>query len=180
MKRSFTGALALLAALTVPASLSAKGRSIKITITGADLTTPIESTDDSLERFGVWEGPGVRINGVPQAQGFIIDWPKGVVAERRNGLQRYEVSFYTGCKMKESGCRSSQPSLSYVVSYEYDPSTDQGYVYLPGKADRWYPLNTFSIFRGGLEGYWFFATSGWTKFARPLLERARAEGLASR
>jgi hypothetical protein len=180
MKRSFAAAFALLAALTVPGLLFAKGRTVKITIRGAALTAPIESTDEALDCFGVWEGPGVAINGTPQTKGFIIDWPKGVVAERRNGLQRHEVSFYTGCKMNEWGCRTEKPSLAYVVYYEYDPSSEQGYVYLPGKIDEWYQLNTCSIFRGGLEGNWFFATSEWQKFVRPLIERAAAESRATR
>src|SRR5262249_19701032 len=168
------------AVLTVPASLFAKGRTVKITIKGADLGTPIESSDDAVGWFGIWEGPGVRINGAPQSTGFIIDWSKGAVAERRNGLARYEVSFYAGCNMSEWGCRTDKPSLAYVVYYEYDPAAEQGYVYLPGKADEWYRLNTFSIFRGGLEGNWFFASSDWQKFAQPLMERAIAGSRASR
>jgi hypothetical protein len=180
MKRSFATTFALLAALTVTASLFAKGRTVKITIRGATLAAPIESTNEALEQFGVWEGPGVGINGTPQAKGFIIDWSKGVVAERRNGLQRYDVSFYTGCKMSEWGCRTGRPSLSYVVYYEYDPSSEQGYVYLPGKTDEWYRLNTSSIFRGGIEGNWFFATSEWQKFVRPLIEQIEAKRRASR
>ncbi len=179
MKRRFGAAFALLAALTVPASLFAKGRTVKITIRGAALTTPIESTDEGLGWFGIWEGAGVGVNGIPQTKGFIIDWGKGVVAERRDGLPRYEVSFYAGCKMSEWGCRTDKASLAYVVSYEYDPSIEQGYVYLPGKGDEWYQLNTFSIFRRGLEGNWFSATSEWEKFVRPLMERGKAESRAS-
>ena len=39
------------------------------------------------------------------------------------GLQRYEVSFYSGCIQGE-GCRTMEPFLSYVVLYAYDPSTE--------------------------------------------------------
>ena len=175
MKRSFAAAFALLAALTVPVSIFAKGRTLKITITGAALTAPIESTAETVVGFGIWEGPGT-----PQTKGFIIDWSRGVVAERRNGLQRYVVSFYAGCKMTEWGCRTDKPSLAYVVYYEYDASNEQGYVYLPGKNDEWYQLNARSILRGGLEGNWFFATSEWQKFVQLLIERAAAESRASR
>src|SRR5215469_2642683 len=56
-------------------------------------------------------------------------------------LQHYEVSFYTGCTMDEFGCRSSVPSLAYVVFYDYDPSELQGFVYLPGKDDEISKLN---------------------------------------
>jgi hypothetical protein len=41
-----------------------------------------------------------------------------------------------------------------------DPATGQGYVYLPGKADEPYRLNTKAIYRGR-EGNWFRATAAW-------------------
>ena len=165
MKRHFAAALTLLATLILPASLSAKGPTLKIIIKCASLTTPITITDtESLKDFGVWAGAGVLINDVPQTEGFIIDWPKGVVAERPNGLQHYEVSFYAN----HQGER-----LVYVVSYDYNPSTELGYIYLPGKADEWYQLNTSSIYRRGLEGNWFVATNAWQAFARPIIARAK-------
>ncbi|MBI3471218.1 MAG: hypothetical protein HY013_07665 [Candidatus Solibacter usitatus] len=169
MKRLLAVAFALLAA----ASLSAKGRTVKITITGADLTAPIESTEENLGSFQVWAGPGVRINQVPQTEGFIIEWSRGVVPHAPAALQRYEVSFYAGCRTGDSGCKETEPRLAYVVSYAYDTSTEEGYVYLPGKADPQYRVNSSSIFRGGLEGNWFYSTSAWRKFMTPILARAR-------
>ena len=74
--------------------------------------------------------------------------------------------------MIETGCRTSEPALAYVVTYEYDPSTRQGCVYLPGKTDEWYRLNSGSIWRRGLEGNWFAASSAWLKFVSPIIERA--------
>ncbi len=90
-----------------------------------------------------------------------------MIAERPNGLQHYDVLFYAkGPNSKEK--------LVYVVSYDYDPSTEQGYVYLPGKADEWYQLNTSAIVHGhGLEGNWFRATSAWENFVRPLMAREK-------
>lgn len=93
MKGASAAVFTLLATLIAPASLSAKGRTVKITIKGAGLTTPLEITSSRVEEFGVWEGPGVQINGVEQTHGFIIDWPKGIVAQIPPGLQHYEVSF---------------------------------------------------------------------------------------
>jgi hypothetical protein len=136
----------LLATLVVPTPLAAKGPTLKISIKGDGLTTPIDLTDPSIRAFNVWEGPGTSVNGVEQTEGFIIDWSKGIVAERPNELQHYEVSFYAN----HQGER-----LVYVVSYDYNPSTEQGYVYLPGKADESYRLNTFAIYRRGLEGTGF-------------------------
>jgi hypothetical protein len=164
MKKNFSAVFILLATLIVPASLSAKGPPVKITIKGGDLSTPIDITDPNiLKEFSVWAGPGVGVNGIAQTEGFIIDWSKGLVVERPDGLHHYEVLFYANHRGER---------LVYVVSYDYNPSTEQGYVYLPGKAEEWYQLNTFSIFRG-LEGNWFLATSAWQNAVRPIIARAK-------
>ena len=170
MKRSFSATFVLLAALTVPIPLSAKGSTVKITVAGGALTAPIESTEIAVGRFHIWAGPGVVANGVPERDGFIAQWSKGTAHKRKGELQRYDVSFYKGCDMSEFGCRTSTPSLAYVIAYEYDPSIDQGYVYLPGRGEKWYQLNTSSILRG-LEGQWFLATDEWRKFFQTLMER---------
>ncbi len=165
-KRTSAVVLSILTMLIIPPPLSAKGDTAKITIKGAGLTTPIEITDAKIRDFRVWAGPGVRVNGIEQTEGFVIDWSQGPVAERPSGLQHYEVSFYT--KFPKEG-------LVYVVSYEYDPSSERGYVYLPGKGDEWYGLNTGRMFHGhGLEGNWFRATSAWENFVRPLIARVKA------
>ncbi len=58
--------------------------------------------------------------------------------------------------------------------YEYDPATEQGYVYLPGRKDEWYQLNVSTIFHG-VEGKWFRAWSVWDNVARPLFNAALLE-----
>ena len=147
----------------------AKGPTLKITIKGANLASPIEITDNrTLERFAVWAGAGVRINNVPQTEGFIVDWEKGQVAAPPATLQRYEISFHV---------MHQRPS-DYVVSYAYDPDTGKGYVYLPGKGEPFYDSNTFLIFRS-IEGNWLSASETWTDIARTLIERAKARGQAS-
>ena len=166
MKRIFAVAVTLLTVFITPASLSAKGDIVKIKITGGALATPIEITDPSIRSFEVWAGPGVHVNDREQTEGFIIDWSSGPLQERPKGLRPYEVSFY------EKG-RLPEERLVYVVEYAYDPSSEQGYVYLPGKGDEGYRLNASSIFRGhGLEGHWFRATGAWENFVRPILRRA--------
>ncbi|MEX2261006.1 MAG: hypothetical protein WD696_03600 [Bryobacteraceae bacterium] len=141
MKRISAAAISLLIISFVPAPLYAKGYTVKITIKGTGLTTPLEIISLKVREFGVWEGPGVYVNDVEQSEGFIIDWPKGIVAQIPSALQHYEVSFYSGCKTSEFGCRTSEPSLVYVVSYDYDPSTQQGFVYLPGRDDEAFRFN---------------------------------------
>jgi hypothetical protein len=157
MMRKAAAALVLLAAVIAPASLVAKGPTLRIAIRAAHLTAPIEITDATVRTFDVWSGPGAFVNGVEQKEGFIIDWFSGVVPERPAALQEYYVSFYAD----HQGER-----VIYAVSYEYDPSTNRGYVYLPGKGDDRYQLNTSSIHRHGLEGNWFRATRAWDDFMR--------------
>ncbi len=147
----------------VPLLVTAKGPTLKITIKGSDLASTIEITDKGiLEKFDVWAGAGVEINGIPHTKGFIVDWAKGPVAEPPATLQRYEVSF---------DVIHQRPS-TYVVSYAYNPATGKGYVYLPGKGEDFNASNTFLIFRG-VEGNWLSATDTWTEIAKPLIERAK-------
>jgi hypothetical protein len=83
---------------------------VKITVKGTDLTRPLEITDPKGGEFAVWAGLGTFVNGVQQTEGFIIDWPKGIVAERPIALQHYEVSFYSGCQMGDWGCQTFESS----------------------------------------------------------------------
>ncbi len=171
MKGTSAAAFGLLMMSVVPASLFAKGHTDKITIRGAGLTTPLEITDPEIGQFHVWAGPGVRAKGVEQTEGFIINCSKGIIAERRTGLQHYEVSFYS----KFPGERPVYQVI-YVVSYDYDPSMEQGYIYLPGKADESFKFNGRMWHGHGFEGNWSCATSAWESFVRPLIAKARAAG----
>ena len=153
--------------------ISAKGATSKITIAGATLVKPIEITETSIvSRFHVWTGPGTTVcrggrgNCVEGTEGFIIEWLSGAVAERPSGLQHYEVSFYaTDNRFPD---QPGQEQLAYVVAYEYDPGSSQGYVYLPGGGDQWYPLNSASIYRGR-EGKWYRANAAWQSVVVPLI-----------
>jgi hypothetical protein len=79
MKRIIAVVLTTILMAGAPAALFAKAPIVKITITGAYLTAPIEITDFKNLDVNVWAGPGVRINGKEQTEGFIIDWPLGEV-----------------------------------------------------------------------------------------------------
>jgi hypothetical protein len=154
-----------LAALTLPVLMWAKGRTVKIVMAGGDLAAPVEITTAGVEKFGVWEGPGVGpINGVPQTEGFICDWKRGHVGDRPDGRPVYELSFYAA--------RDRDPArLVYVVLYDIDPVTKEGFVYLGGHSLESYRLSTASIYRSGYEGKRLGATKAWDDFIRPLLLR---------
>lgn len=157
MKRRFAVVLTALL-LFAPSRLIAKGPTTKIVIEGADLQKPIEITDPKiLAKFHVWTRLG--------QQGLIIDWSEGPVSEPPRTLPRYKVSFYAG--------NPPDDRMVYVVFYTVSPTSAKGCVYLPGKSDEWYRLNTRSIWRGDeAEGKWFPAWSAWERVARPLIEKA--------
>lgn len=159
MKRVIAVVFGLLVVFSGTIHLFAKGATTKVIITGGELQGPIEITDpDVLENFNVWSGPGTFSNGVEGNEGFIIDWAAGVVTERPDAIRKFELSFYVRYANRPFSEQTDQ--LAYVVSYAVDPATGQGYVYLPGRADEPYRLNTKAIYRE-CEGNWFRATAQW-------------------
>jgi len=154
VKSARTLAVCLLVA--IPSLVFAKANTSKIIIKGSDRKS-IEITDAKLlGNFRVWAGPGTSSD---DAKSLIVDWSRGRVAEAPQGLQRYEVDFYA---------KLPDERLIYVVFCQYDPSTAQGYVYIPGKADEGYWLDVGTILHG-VEGNWFHAWSAWDEIAGPLV-----------
>ncbi len=160
MKQQLAMLFFSLALALAPEGVFAKGKTVKVVVEGADLAVPVEMTEPGIEVFGVWEGPGVHAEHVDQKEGFIIDWRRGAVFERPMGLPQYEVSFYADF--------GSEVRLVYKVFYQYDPSKQEGFVYLPVTQ-----LNTGSIYRG-VEGNWFRATADWEEAVRQALSRTTA------
>lgn len=158
--------LGVLLILSVPSPLLAKGKTVKITIKGADLKTSIEITDPKvLANFDVWTGPGTGSNAPgfnANAPGFIINWSQGPVKKPPDSFRRYQVSFHT----------DPNEQVVYVVYYAFRPDSEQGYVYLPGGTDEWAGLNVRTIWHG-VEGKWFRAWNAWERVARPLLQKAQ-------
>jgi hypothetical protein len=159
----------LLVTVFMPWPLRAKGRTLRIVIEGADLSSPIEITDPQiLTTFNVWNGPGTSLNELAgqttYPDGFIIRWSQGSTAEPSKELPQYQVSFYT----------SDGKGPSYVVYYCYQALTESGYVYLPGPAEKWYRLNTSSIAHG-IEGHWFHAWALWDSTAEALIRKAETK-----
>ena len=167
MKRVIAAALSLLIVFSATILVFAKGTTTKIVITSAELQRPIEISDSAiLEHFNVWSGPGTFSNDGEGNEGFIIDWASGVVTERPGGLRSFELSFYVRYANRPFDEQTDQ--LAYIVSYAVDPATGQGYVYLPGKADAPYRLNTKAIYRGR-EGNWFRPTAAWQSAFRNVI-----------
>jgi hypothetical protein len=155
MTRVVPAVFCVLVILSTTSRIYAKGPTTRITITGATLPNPVAITDpEVLRSFNVWSGRGTFSGNAEGSDGFIIDWVSGAIANHPYGLRlrSYELSFYASHEHPDQ--------LVYVVSYVVDPVTGQGYVYLPGKSDTWYSLNTSSLLRG-CEGNWFRANAAW-------------------
>jgi hypothetical protein len=166
----------LCALLSWSSTAPAKGKTVRIEITGESLPAPLEITDpDIAGKFFVWTGPGVQINGEaahkdPQHQeGAFIDWPAGKVDALPEGLQHFVVSFYV-----QSSPEPDRGKLAYVVAYDFDPGRRGGYIYLPTSDDTSYPtarVNVTSIYHG-VEGNWFRSSGRWEELVRPVIEKA--------
>jgi hypothetical protein len=178
--RISAAAISLLILSIAAAPLSAAHHPIvKIKLEGAGLTAPIEITEPGVEYFNVWAGPGVHVNGMEQTEGFIIDWPKGIVEQPPTGHERYLVSFYSGCRAGNWECRTPGASaLVYVAVYDYDPVTEQGLVYLPGRDNELFQFNRTMWHGHGFEGNWSRARPEWDSYVAPRI--AKAKGLAAR
>src|SRR5882762_9317224 len=163
-------------ASSIPSPVCAKGIITKVTVKGANLPAPVEITDAGIKDFTPWAGAGVTINGIKQTEGFIIDWNQGPLSSRPTALPRYEVSFYGKLYGQPQGAKEE---LVHVVFYEYDSLIGRGYVYLPGKTDEWYRLNTAKMAHDSLEGSWFRATRAWDDFVRPLIPKVQKRPPAS-
>lgn len=176
MRRSST---IVLSALIGTLSLSAKGPTVKITVTGPRLPTPLATTDSRVGDFPVWSGPGVRVGGIEQTEGFIVDWKQGPVQALPDGLERYEVAFYTFCTGWRIGCTAQEPWMVYVVLYAFSPQERQGYVYLPDRGDELFKFNTAMWHGAAFHGKWLRATAAWEIFVRPLIAKGlQAQGTA--
>jgi hypothetical protein len=99
------------------------------------------------------------------------------VTERASGLHHYEVSFYV--KYVNRPLEGQEEQLAYVVFYDCAPSIAKAFVYLPGRADEWYRLNTRAILHDR-EGHWFRPTSAWQQAVDPLIARATSTAAVSR
>src|SRR5215470_12923963 len=91
--------------LATAVQLFAKGATVKITITGADLKTSIEITDPKvLSEFQVWSGPGTSSSAAgfnPNAPSFIVDWSQAVAEPQKHSSATKSPST-RNCRMRGS------------------------------------------------------------------------------
>lgn len=156
MKRILIALMAVpLILVAMPRPAWAKEPTAKITISGGGLTSEIEVTDPRiLDISNMWYGK-------------FLDQSKSAAKESPMGLRTYEVWLYI--KFSENDVRRR-----YVLYYSPDPSTGQGYIFLPGKGQPWYWLNVSAHFQNGRDGNWSYASPAWEDLIKPVIARAEA------
>jgi hypothetical protein len=145
---------ALLVLIASPRSTPAKAATVKIIISGPDLSAPLEITDEHiLNLSNVWAGQ-------------FLDASHGSLEKPPQRLP-YELTFY----VKLGG--EDNLRLMYVAYYYPDPSsTKAGFIYLPGKREPWYYLNVGAILRENQDGRWSYASPAWEALIKPVIARA--------
>lgn len=149
MKRLSLGLLLLCLLTPGDRALSgAWGRVFAIEIRGDGLAEPLVITDSTIvDELSFWVGPGTGYSefmGPVNHDASIVDWARGEVTGKPDGLASYEVRF-----LLEP--RDDPPS--YVVLYEPDPANGSGYIFYTGESD--------NIVAHGVTGTWRYASSRW-------------------
>lgn len=169
MQRIIASLVATLVVLCANTSVSAKGITTRVRITGATLAEPVDLTEPGvLASADVWAGTGTFVNDVEATDGFIVDWASGPMTESPVTGESFKLSFYV--TDPSGAARGPQEHLAYVVRFRMAAS-GRGYVYLPGPADEFYRLNAASILRGS-EGKWFHSTREWDQAFRKRVKAA--------
>lgn len=149
MKRLSLGLLLVyLVTLLEPAWSGAWGRLFAVEVHEESLAKPLVITDSAIvDELTFWVGPGTGFSefmGPVNLEASIVDWDRGEVTERPDGLATYEVRF-----LLEP--RENPPT--YIVLYEPDPANNSGYIYYTGKGD--------NIVAHGVSGTWRYASHRW-------------------
>ena len=125
----------------------AKEPADKISISGPGLTKPIEITDPQiLQQFSPWDSN-------------FFDLRRGIIADPPLSDQLYQVLFFF---------YNTGGTLQAQYAFQYAPG-QPGTIYLPGKNDQLFKLNTI-ILRDGLDGHWITASQEWDDLMQRLLE----------
>ena len=139
--KAFAIATIVLATAFLAVSLGAKGRTVKLVVSGGGLGQPIEITGKDVLFANPWSDEFVHV------------WKAR--PEPPPHVHRYEVSFY-----EELGTGNVQ--MKYVVDYAPSPQ-GRGAIHLPGPGDLRYRLNVSTIIRDRQDGQWFPASDEWER-----------------
>jgi hypothetical protein len=128
----------------------------EIVITGGRLSRAVEVHDrQMLEGLDPWRG------------GF-IDWKRGPVAPPSDRGPSYEILFYMKWKGRHSSLDRGDLKLIYNVLYRPRSDDGPGYVYLPGKDDK-YSVNMGTIIRENDDGKWHQSSASFDSLIKRVL-----------
>lgn len=138
--RAWTAFALILAALSSSVCL-AKGKTIQVSISGPGIARPIHTSDRAVIAPSPWGGDFAQFKAGP-----VVEPPKD--------LPRYQVHLWVDL--------GGSTEMKYTILFVPDPATGRSSVHIPGKLDRWYANNVFTILRGN-EGQWFAADPSWAQ-----------------
>lgn len=140
-----------------------KGSPDQIVITSNNGASIQINEREILKQFDPWSGQ-------------FIDWPSQVVSAPIDRSQSYEVFFY----MKRAGRRTDydRGELKLIYAIRYLPGHDgaRGFIYLPGKGEKYYNNNIGTIWRENDDGKWHQASASWDAvIKRILIDRTKGQ-----
>ena len=130
-----------LACAMFTASITAKGKTVKLVVSGGGLTSPVEISGEDVAFANPW------------SDAFVSSW--SAVSEPALNARHFEVSFYE--QMATADVR-----VKYLVDY-VPGAPGRGVIHLPGRGDPRYRANVSTIVRDGQDGKWFPASSEWER-----------------
>jgi hypothetical protein len=138
-RRVMTKALVVVLIACATVAVAAKGRTVKLTVSGPALAHAVDVTTPAVLTANPW------MNNYAE--------PAAVAAPAPH-VPRYEVAFYE--ELPDGAVKKM-----YVVLYAYDQAARQGFVYFPGPRDAPYRLNISTIYNEELNGTWHRAVEPW-------------------
>ena len=147
--------LALIVTAALP--LPAKGNAVTVRITAASSTNVVAITDrDLLDYSNVYVG---RFLGPVTDRRIDPEWP------------RYVITLVVEPRTPMPALAPTGVFKPYVMHYAIDPATGEGFLYLPGRGEEGYRLNTNLIIRDGSDGRWHRAEPTWAGLLNGYLPR---------
>jgi hypothetical protein len=132
-------------------TITAKGPTVRVTISGATLSQALDVTSPNA-LVNLWSGTRSARSWFDFPKPFIGD----VAAPPDASLPRYTISFYVRTPANRP---DAQVLKLLVVRYVPDPQTGTGYIYLPGHGDT--DMVNQAIAHPG-DGKWNHASPEWS------------------
>jgi len=141
--------------LSSTGSAYAKGSPDQIVVTGSSVSLKITDRE-TLRKFDPWSGQ-------------FINWTSGELSPPNDKGQSYEVLFYMKWPGRRTDYDQGDLKMIYAVRYIAGRDGSPGYIYLPGKGEKYYSYNTGTIWRKQDDGRWHRASAEWDAVMKRLI-----------